>query len=176
MNWIAFKTRTEEKWLSAIIRTNVLGFQIQPGTKWNKGLMAQEIASMEQSLGFGFPSDYKELLQIINGLDQECIDVHAHDGRPNSYCHRSYKYPDDLDRAACLIEEIAEFRPAVNEALAECGFDPQQVVGFIPIYGHRAVVAFHDTHLSPVISIMGHDVIVYGIDLRVYLNNEFLSP
>lgn len=173
LNWTTFKRRTEEQWLSAIVRPNILGFQIQPGTKWNEGLSAQEIASVEQLLGFSFPSDYKELLQTINGLDQDSIDVHGNDGRPYSYASRYYKYPDDWEGAQWLIEHIAEFRDAVDEALTEFGLDPQQVAGFIPIYGHRAVVAFQDIKLSPVISIMGHDVIVYGADLIGYLQNEF---
>ena len=52
----------------------------------------------------------------------------------------------------------------VNEALQVRGFDTSKVVGFVPLYGHRAMAVFTEKSLSPVISIhQGDDVIVYGI-------------
>ena len=45
----------------------------------------------------------------------------------------------------------------------------------LPIYGHRYLVCDGDTTQTRVLSIVGTDVIAYGLDLQVYLTREFLK-
>ncbi len=172
--WKTFKAQTEYRWFNSKINTYKLGYQIQQTTKWNKELTSQNVASLENALGFKLPSDYKAMLQVINGFDRDCIDVHGNDGRPYSYAKPFYQYPDDLDKSEWLIKEILAFRNEVNHALNDDAFDSSAVIGFVPIYAHRALVVFRDQSLSPVISIVGGDVIIHGFSLMSYLQNEFL--
>ena len=173
MFWRDFKNQTELKWQTSITNMGLLGYQIQPETKWNKGLSDLEILSFEQTLGFNLPVDYKEMLKVVNGFDRECIDVHGNDGRAYSYYRNCYEYPDDLNFTKWLLEDVIENRQSVDDALSEVGFNPAEVIGFIPIYGHRAITAFHNPKISPVISIVGSDVIIYNLDLINYVKNEF---
>lgn len=85
-----------------------------------------------------------------------------------------YQYPRDIEKSNWLVEEIKEFKIYAEEALTEAGFDVSKIVGYVPIYSHRALVVFVDKNLSPVISVWGSDIIVYGNNLKEYLKNEFL--
>jgi hypothetical protein len=42
------------------------------------------------------------------------------------------------------------------------------------MHSHRALVVFKDKYLSPVISVCGADIIVFGNNLNEYLKNELL--
>lgn len=74
---------------------------------------------------------------------------------PVRYAHRFYRYPQDRADAAWLLDEIAEHRAAVDKALRLGSFNPDAVIGFVPLFGHRALVAFSDPALSPVLSVVG---------------------
>lgn len=174
MNWEHFKSRTEERWINELIEPNAFGFQITAGTRWNAGMSEAEIRSFEQQMGFSLPTDYRSMLRHINGFDRECIDVHgSEEGSQPSYARQCYKYPDDLPRVQGWLDQISEFRSFVDGALESEGFEAHEIVGFVPVYGHRALVVFNDRALSPVISIVGSDVIIYGADLRKYVLHEF---
>ncbi|GLQ29524.1 SMI1/KNR4 family protein [Litoribrevibacter albus] len=175
MNWNLFKERTQKLWLDKDIYSNVSGYQIQPGTTWNEGLSKEEIQSFESIVGFTFPNQYKEMLSTLNGFDRECIAVEYDDeeNEEEFFDHRFYLMPDHWNKAQWLIDEISENKKYVFKALAE--FPVSSIVGFIPIYGHRAMVVFEDSSLSPVISVWGSDIILYGKDLYTYLNKEFIE-
>jgi hypothetical protein len=49
-----------------------------------------------------------------------------------------------------------------------------KIVGFISMHNHRASVVFQDKYLSPVISAMQSDIIMFGNNLREYLKSELL--
>jgi hypothetical protein len=100
------------------------------------------------------------------------IDVHGSE-EPEEYQRNCYKYPDDLNKVKWLLDEIEDNKKHVIEALDDSGFSGNDIEGFLPLYGHRALVVFVDKQLSPVISIVGDDVIVYGSTLEEYWNNEF---
>ena len=132
------------------------------------------IELFEQRLKFPLPLAYKDMLRRINGFDRECIDIHGGQDLAPRRSRECYKYPDDLERIAWLLREISEHRCAVDECLETSGFSIDQLIGFVPIYGHRALAVFNDSKLSPVISIVGNDVIIYGENLVEYLEHEFL--
>jgi hypothetical protein len=74
-----------------------------------------------------------------------------------------------------LIEEINNNYEEALFVINEAGFDASKIVGFVPIHNHRALVVFKDKYLSPVISVMGADIILYGDTIINYLKNEFIN-
>ncbi|MET1257653.1 hypothetical protein, partial [Aliikangiella maris] len=171
MNWQHLRNLTESKWANCDLYEGVCGYQIQPGTKWNSGLKDSEVDSLQEQRGFTFPTMYREFLSELNGFDLDCVDFNAED-EPETYGRTCYQYPDDLERTQWLVNEIEENRKYVNEALKYEGFFYEDIEGFIPLYGHRALVVFKDKSLSPVISIVGDDVMVYGKTLEEYWRRE----
>jgi len=174
MHWRNFKENTEKVWKHAKPLQYIWGYQVRPGSTWNKGLNQEEIKSLEVKFGFKFPNDYVSMLGKLNGIDKEFINFHGGEEK-ETYSRQCYKYPDDFEKVQWLVAEIAEFRKYVDEIIEECGLYPNDIVGFIPLYSHRALVVFNDKSLSPVISIVGDDVILYGNSLKEYWQNEFLK-
>lgn len=174
MIWQTFKIKTEKKFKNKSLYSNVWGWQIQPGTKWNTGLNSEEISALEILFGFEFPLDYKEMLSVINGFDRDEISLDPDKEREDEFGGNMYKYPNDYEKATWLIEEIHEFIEYTRDPLSEAGFDVKQIVGFVPLYSHRSLVVFQDKSLSPVVSVhQGTDVIVYGNSLLEYWKKEF---
>jgi hypothetical protein len=167
MNWDEFKVKSEQLFEDRELE-ECWGFQIQPGTKWNTGLNSTQIKEVENLFGFEFPDEYRKMLFIVNGFDRDEISID-----PDRVEDDEYKYPDDFTRARWLIEEINTNSKYVNQVLVAKGFNANDVVGFIPLYVHRALVVFTDKSLSPVISVHGNDVIVYGMSLVDYWCREF---
>jgi len=174
MNWKKFKQRSEKKFKKIPLYSNCYGFQIQPGTKWNPGLAASEIESLEELFGFEFPDDYKSMLLTMNGFDRDEISIDPDGDIEDQFERIIYMYPQDYDRTRWLTEEIVEFINYTKEPLSKAGFDTNLIVGFVPLYAHRALVVFQDISLSPVVSVhQGTDVIVYGCSLLEYWEKEF---
>ncbi|MDQ0610082.1 hypothetical protein QFZ83_004253 [Variovorax sp. W1I1] len=174
MDWEKFKTKTERWWRNSRVHPNVWGYQIVAGTQWNAGMTEAEIERFERQLGFPFPFDYRDFLRCINGFDRECIDVRGDPQLPPRHSRQCYKYPDDLPNVAWLLADTVEYRQTIDDVLEGDGFSPDDVLGFIPIYAHRALVVFGDRKLSPVLSMVGNDVIIYGRDLADYISHEFI--
>lgn len=174
MDWKKFKQRSEKKFRKIPLYSNCYGFQIQPGTKWNPGLTESEIESLEELFGFTFPDDYKSMLLTMNGFDRDGISIDPDGETEDEFERIIYMYPQDYERTRWLTEEIFEFIHYTKEPLSKAGFDTNDIIGFLPLYGHRALVVFQDKTLSPVISVhQGTDVIVYGNTLLEYWEKEF---
>ena len=113
------------------------------------------------------------MLSTINGLDRDQVAIDTDGNEADEFGRTMYKYPEDYETIFSLRQEIMENMKYVNEALQLSGFDSSKVVGFVPLYGHRAMAVFTDKALSPVISIhQGNDVIVYGNSLMDYWEKE----
>ncbi len=153
---------------------SIYGFQFQPETKFLNGITDSEIDELEKLFGFVFPNDYRKMLLIFKGFDKSHISIDPEDEYRVNYDDRFYQYPRDLKKSKWLVEEITAFKNEAELALSEEGFNVSEIVGYIPIYGHRALVVFKDKKKSPVISVWGSDIIVYGNNLKEYLRNEFL--
>ena len=50
----------EVSWATKTLKPNVLGFQIQPGTKWLPGLVPAKLEAYEARLGIMFPDDLRK--------------------------------------------------------------------------------------------------------------------
>ncbi len=176
-DWKTLKTKIEKRFSKQKLWDNCYGFQVQPGTCWKDGLSEKEIKAIEDLFGFRLPLAYKEMLGIMPGFDREMISIDPEGRRSPEFSRGPYEYPEDYEKTTWLREEIQEYRSYTDEVLLAEGFDPGQVTGFVPLYAHRALVAFKDTSLSPVISVhQGTDVVMYGRSLPEYWKNEFLPP
>lgn len=171
----SLKDRIQRKLDSIKKEKEIFGFQLQPGTKLLNGINDEEIDKLEVLFGFSFPNDYRKMLLTFIGFDKSFISIDPTDELKVRYEDQFYQYPRDFEKSKWLIEEINNFKSDAELALSEEGFDRAKIVGYIPIYGHRALVVFEDKSLSPVISVWGSDIIVYGNNLTEYLENEFLK-
>lgn len=133
----------------------------------------KEINDLERLFGFELPVDYKEMLSVMNGLDKDQISIDPEGKEADEYGRSLYWYPEDFNKPQWLISQFTEFEKYIHDALAYKGFDVKDIVGFVPIYSHRALVVFNDKGLSPVVSIHGDDVIVYGKNIMAYWEHEF---
>ena len=172
MGWEEFKA-----WSETLFKDRQLekcwGYQIQPGTKWNPGLSPSQIHDLEKVFGFEFPDEYKRMLSALNGFDRDKIAIDPDQVEASEFSRQCYQYPENLDNVQWLITEIAEHIDYVKEALSSAGFEAENVIGFVPLYAHRALAVFKDKSLTPVISIhQGTDVIVYGKSLMEYWLRE----
>ena len=170
-DWIKFKNISEQKFKLAKVE-ECWGFQIQKDTKWNSGLNEQEIKNLEQHFGFKFPSEYVEMLKAFNGFETLQISIDPDGEQEDEFARKCYKYPDDLESTKWLIDEANEHIKYAKEALEDAGFNSAQVEGFVPLYGHRVMAVLKNKGNSPVLSIWGNDIIIYGDSLLNYWCNE----
>lgn len=168
------KYKAEKKLKKIKLRDDVWGFQIQPNTKFTKGISRKEIDQLQVLFGFDFPWDYREMLLVFSNLDIPMISINPENESDIEYSENNffYNYPEDYEKSRWLINDIEEFKIEAEAALAEAGFDVSQIVGYIPMYNHRALVVFKDKYLSPVISVWGSDIIMLGNNLKEYLKIE----
>lgn len=170
-DWCKFKKLSEEKFKSLTLK-NVFGFQIQKDTKWNDGLSNREIKALEIQFGFKFPVDYVEMLKVFNGFQTLQISIDPEGNISNQYDGRCYQYPVHFEKTNWLIDEANQYIEYVIGALEQSGFDSIEIDGFVPLFGHRVLVVLKDKTKSPVLSIWGDDIIVYGENLMQYWCNE----
>ncbi len=112
------------------------------------------------------------MLSVINGFDRESIAIDPDEIYENDFKCVCYKYPDDFENVKWLIDEIYENIKYANYELESHNFKSKNVIGFIPLYMHRALVVFKDKSLSPVISVRDDDIVVFGNSLIEYWERE----
>jgi len=170
-DWLRFKTISEEKFKTKTLQ-EICGFQIQKGTKWNDGLSLTGIEKFESHFGFKFPNDYFEMLKAINGFKTLEISIDPDGEDPDEFARKCYQYPIDLEETKWLIDEVNHHIKHAKESLNQSGFDSSEIEGFIPLYGHRALAVLKDKTKSPVLSIWGDDIVIYGKSLIEYWCKE----
>ena len=170
------KYKAEKQFKKIEIRNDIDGFQVLPDAKFLKGISRKEIDQLQLLFGFDFPWEYREMLLIFSNIDTNLISINPEDESDIEYSKDDffYNYPADYEKSRWIINEIDENKFEAEKALKEAGFDVSKIVGFIPMHHHRVLVVFVDKYLSPVISVWGSDIIMYGNNLREYLKNELL--
>lgn len=170
------KYKAEKNFKRIELRDDVYGFQILPDAKFIKGISRKEIDQLQLRFGFDFPWDYREMLLIFSNIETNLISINPEDKSDIEYAHENFfhQYPEDYEKSRWLINEINENKFEAESVLSGAGFDVSKIVGYIPMYNHRALVVFEDKYLSPVISVWGADIILFGNNLREYLKNELL--
>lgn len=173
-----FRRKCELHWSKKALRSNVYGFQIQAGTRWNPGLSEEEISEYQRVLGFCFPDDFKTMLREMNGTDLPTVNIFGSSGLPTTTSVGVYSFPDDLDFVKKRIEDVLLYRREIAADLAEQDFELPVSANLLPIYGHRYVLCTSSSDLSIVLSILAQeepDAIVYADSLQEYLEKEFLG-
>jgi len=153
-NWIKFKNISEVALANVSLEKNVWGFQQQKGTKWNAGLSEDDIQALEDKFG-------------------EHISIDPDGVASDEFQRRCYKYPDDFEDVQWVIEMANQYLKYAKNALESGGINSSDIEGFVPLYAHAVLVVFKDKTLSPVLSIWGNDIVVYGKSLKEYWCNEF---
>ena len=176
MKIVELKYKIEKKFRKIKVHDDCWGFQVQPNTKFCKGISRKEIDELERLFGFEFPWLYREMLLTFTGFDKPLISIDPENGAVE-YDNSSffYHYPYEFEKSKWLVEEIKDNYKEALFVINEAGFDASKIVGFVPIHNHRALVVFKDKYLSPVISVVGADIILYGDTIINYLKNEFIN-
>ncbi len=193
-----FRAATERAWAShsacslADYRARrVGGKDWRQGTRWAGGLTASQVDALEAKWRVQFPADFRLFLTTLHcttpvrtGAHYEGEELVADTG-PGFY-----NWSNDAEIAKALtwpvegllfdVEHNSTWldtwgpRPttaAAREAVVRkvCADAP----GFIPIHAHRYMLSNEARVGSAVLSVWQTDIIVYGVDLRDYLLNEF---
>lgn len=173
MNWGEFKKISEREFRYLELYGNVAGYQMQPGTRWKNGLSEINLRKLENLFGFIFPKDYREYLKVMNGIDTDLISIDPDGIEEDTFFQFYYEYPNDFDRSKELLDEIEKYIDCVHGALGDVGFNINEIEGFVPTYAHRALVAFKDKSVSPVVSVWGGDVVVLAENIIDYWIKKF---
>lgn len=116
---IWFKHRSEKHFEAIELEKDVLGLQHQKGTKWKKGLTAQELTDFQNELGFDFPEELLEFYKTMNGTDLAGVNVYAEQGLPYYHAPIYFSYPEHLPKIKELIQEILEVKGLTIEQIKE---------------------------------------------------------
>ena len=171
----AFKLASEEMWSNKSIRENVWGFQLQPGTRWNRGLSDGEIREYEAVVDISFPSVFCTYLREMNGTDKPAIDIRGNSGENHRFGSGFYSYPRDMEAIQKMIRHAWADASQLRETLLDEGFCLPDDAKLVPIYSHRFVVCSSRLDAGVVLSIWdSSDAIVYGRSLQEYLEREIL--
>jgi len=147
------------------------------GEVFEKGFSESEFKSIESEFNFTFPPDLKEFLSIAQPISKSWINWR---NTNNKKFNESLFWPY---KGMCFDIEHNDFwlndwgkKP---ESLKEC-FDIaekaiEKAPKLIPIYGHRYIPDRPNKNGNPVFSVYQTDIICYGKDLEMYLDNEFFN-
>lgn len=171
------KYKIEKKFQKIKLYNDIYGFQIQPDSKLVNGISRKEIDQLQILFGFDFPWEYREMLSLFSNLDRPTISINPEDETDITFNQDNffYQYPEDYEKSRWIIDELNDNKAEAELVLTEAGFDVSKIVGFIPMHHHRVLVVFEDKYLSPVISVWGADIIMFGNNLREYLKYELIS-
>jgi hypothetical protein len=172
MNWDKFKTISEREFKYLELESNVYGYQMQPGTRWNNGLLENDLEKLESRFGFKFPVEYRNFLKVMNGIDTDLVYIDPDGLEEDRFFQLYYEYPKDFGRSMEQVNEIHKNLKYVHEALVESGFCVDEIEGYVPTFAHRALVVFSDKSLSPVVSVWGSDVVVLARNICDYWKIE----
>ena len=166
-HWL--KVESEELWKGTEIHKEILGFQLQRGTKWLPGLTDSQIVEYEKIMGFVFPGVFKTYLRCMNGTDKETLNVYGESGEPYEYGVGFYSYPRDVRLVQERIVWIQKaFKISQNE------LDIRKVPHIMPIIAHRFLIVDR-WQTNPVLSMYGDDVVAYADSLNVFLYYSVFS-
>ena len=191
--WI--KERTERYW--SLIEDEDDAHYWAKDAKW-EGLTDEEIDQLEIKYGIEFSNDHRLFLKILHHINRKEVmyrddEVEGEIVKCEYYFFFNWKKDEEEIRfrmnwpADTIFSDVkgqnqvwlkswGKIHPKSNERKKEI-FDAwfAQLPPLIPINGHRFVVGGPLASVSPVLSVYGSDIIVYGWNIAHYLINE-LGP
>lgn len=163
------RQESERHWERIALHPDLFGFQTQPGSSWQAGLSASQLADFETALGFALSPCIREFYRHMNGLDRPGINIYGSSGHPPAYAHRFYRYPDDLPAIQAKIDWICEANGVSRKALGSA-----EIPAIFPIIGHRFLILAPP---YPALSMYGNDIISWADNLAELLCREvFAKP
>ena len=149
----------EKHWEGIKIKEMLIGFQIQPHTKWRKGLSEEELSNFEKDAGISFPFVLKNFYRTMNGLDKPAVNVYSDVSHKHIYHPYYYSYPEDIQFIKDQIEAVFIKNGLTDNDLLICdisrifpvGPDTYLLVDVIPcpvIYTDGDEVVFRADSLS----------------------------
>lgn len=148
--------KKSEKYWKKVNLMECWGFQIQEGSKWEKGLSESELEDFQQQLNIIFPESLKNYYRTMNGLDKPGIDNNGGE-REVDFGPIFYSYPDDIPIIKSTIERVMEANRVTKEIIQE-----QNVPSIFPYLGHRFLILDHE---EVVLSMYGNDIILWSDNL-----------
>ncbi|MFN3753921.1 hypothetical protein [Flavobacterium sp.] len=146
-----FKTESQKYWVNVELEC-CDGLQIQPGTKWNKGLSENDLKDFQKKLGIEFTPSLKNYFKTMNGLDKLEIDINSYSGDPEfGICMA--KYPESINDIKNSVESVFES--------FEANISNEFVPNIFPYYGNRYLIL---EQKEIVVSIM-NDIVYWSENL-----------
>ena len=166
-DFIKIKKLTENYWGNIELNEKVYGFQAQKGTKWKKGLSENQITEFENIMGFEFPEILKDYYTVMNGVDNQQINLFGNSGYEYSYSQTIYSFPDDIQTIKNLIKWIYE-----TNGIEEKEMEQKNISRIFPILSHRFILIDHEKH--PILSMHGDDIILFANNIIDLFNMDLL--
>jgi hypothetical protein len=159
------KILSEKQWKQIKIDKSLFGFQIQPNSKWKKGLSETEIKDFEKEMGFEFPSPLRNFYLTMNGLDKKAINVYGDSGEAAELYPLFYSFPDDLE----IIKEKIDWIYKQNKIDA-AKMQKQKISRIFPVVSHRFMLI--DEQGQPILSMYAKDIIYWKDTLSKVIATE----
>ena len=167
---------TTKKWVGIDINQNKFGWQMQCGTGWLPGYSINKINEIEEAISWRLPQDVKCLMSTTSGLSKPQINI-----KPSSNELQQFEYRWRLNLEYMTKKETwylnfnnKDVYSTIKKEEIVKNFDENNYF-FLPVYSHRCIACDkNDLDSSIVLSIYGDDIVVYGINLKDYLEKEFM--
>ncbi|WP_064965754.1 hypothetical protein [Tenacibaculum ovolyticum] len=164
------------------------------GAKWI-GMKENEIDAIEKTNNFKFSNYHREFLKVLHTTDKKQVFEYTETFDEDAevlFEERSYFYNwnTDIDNIRRELNYVYEdlLKDTLEHGLwlRSWGTKPESIDDrkkiftrwyhnapkLIPIYGHRFVISEPKEMDNTILSIMGSDTIIYGVNMRHYLLNE----
>jgi hypothetical protein len=163
------------------------------GAKWI-GLEEKEIDAIEQKYQIKFTKEHRAFLNVLHTIDKKEPIERYNENDEIYYIEESFFYnwktddeelnhrfdwtyktilDDVLGVNQVWLESWGKVRPKSEEAKKKIFLNwLNQAPKLIPIFGHRFVVSEPSDCDTPILSVYGSDIIVYGWNMRHYLLSE----
>ncbi len=161
------KSESEKFWEVTDINRKIFGFQIQNGTKWNKGLSENELMEFQKDVKLEFPEELKNFYRIMNGLDKKGINVNGNNGEGISFKPIYYSYPIDLE----LIKENINWIYESNEVNIDL-VEQNEIPKIFPIIGHRFLIIDEN---KQILSMYGNDIIYWSENISKLIATDIFN-
>lgn len=155
--------------------TKIINSLSKKGVKFTTGLNDEEIVKIEKLYDFIFPKELKDFLQaglpISNGFynwrDESNENIIKAINKPLEDLLFDIEYNNFWINSWGEIKEN-KINIKKEKFLKKYAKAPK----LIPVYNHRYIPAIRKKNV-PILSVMGSDIIVYGENLKDYLEREF---
>ncbi|MBQ0152480.1 MAG: SMI1/KNR4 family protein [Chryseobacterium sp.] len=159
------KLESEKLW-KTIDLEDCWGFQIQEGSKWNKGLSEEQLKDFQNQMNLEFPKSLKNFYRTMNGLNKPSVNNNGGEGTLE-YGSLFYSYPEDIKIIKSQIEWVLEANKITQDEFKTQNFPP-----IFPYFGHRFLIFDHPENA---LSMYGDDIIFWADNLSKGIAKDIFS-